>query len=251
MRILLIDNHDHKLFESFDNFIFLSPHFDDAVLSCGLLLDELQKNKKDILVIAFFTKASKNSYLEDARVFVHKSGYQDAEKLFGDREVEDKNALRLFGAKHLYLDFTDTVFRKNNFWEKQKLKKSLKKAISYIKILPKTLILAPLGVGKHPDHLLINSLVKRMKSPTIFWEDFPYNTNPYFLKRFFRWNYKYKKAFTLRGSKNINKIKAIKMYKSQMNMLFGKKEIPNLPEKYYYLKDSKISTNFFAELKDE
>lgn len=237
--------------KSFNNFIFLSPHFDDAVLSCGLLLDSLQKNKKNILVVTVFTKASKKPYSKDAKVFVYKSGYKDAEELFARREVENGNALRLFNAKYLHLDFTDAVFRKNNYWENQKLKKNLTQTINNIKTPPKTLILVPLGVGKHPDHLLINGLVKRMKTPTIFWEDFPYNTNPYFVKRFFRFNYKYREAFILKDSKNINKTKAIKMYKSQIGMLLGKKKTPNLPEKYYYLKDSKIFKNFFAELRDE
>ena len=240
-----------KLLNNYNNFIFISPHFDDTVLSCGLLLDCLQKNKKNILIVTFFTKASKKPYSKEAKVFVNKSGYDDANKLFKDRAIENKNALAFFYAKYLNLDFIDTVFRQNNIIENQKLKRKLKQSINNIKILPKTLILAPLGLGDHPDHILINKLIKKIDKPIIFWEDFPYNKNPISIKSFFRWNLNYQKAFDLIDSKNIRKNKAIKMYKSQMNPLFKKRKIPNLPEKYYYLKNSKISTNLFAELNEE
>jgi len=235
---------------SFDNFIFLSPHFDDAVLSCGLLLEKLNKSKKNILVVTLFTKASKKPYNEDAKKFVFKSGFTNAERLFLARKIEDINSLKLFKAKHIHLDFTDTVFRNHNFLLDMKLEKELFNATLEMKSNPKTLVLAPLGVGGHSDHLLINKLVKKFNWPAVFWEDFPYNTNLLETLKFYNSNPQYKTGLILASSNKNVKFKAIKKYKSQMNVLFKKRVIPSLPEKYFYLRNSRTLTNFFTEFRE-
>src|SRR5260221_14357797 len=79
--------------------VFVSPHFDDAVLSCGTLLTKLS-GKTDITVINVFTKAHGKPYTLSARKNLIDSGkYSDADKLFGDREQEDKKALSKLSVK--------------------------------------------------------------------------------------------------------------------------------------------------------
>ena len=237
----------NKLIHSFNNFIFLSPHLDDAVLSSGLLLDCLQKNKKNILVLTIFTHGSKKPYSKEASKFVKKSGYKDAEKLFSDRIIEDRNALFFLNAKYQHLSHVDVVFRKTGYLNNRLLKIDILKTLKKIKFKQKTLLLAPLGVGLHPDHILINKLVKKINKPTLYWEDFPYNTNTYSIKIFFKWNFGYIKAFVLKNQNNFRKNKAIQMYKSQINVLFNKGKIINLPERYYFSSNSKISKKIFTE----
>lgn len=258
-----------KLLESFDRFVFISPHLDDAVLSCGQLLLDLKRLKKKVTVITIFTKPGLRNISPQAKKFLKNCGYLDAAKLYRGFRSEDARVLKFLNAKPAHLNFIDAAWRlksrnipvyrsedaqfsgKVSLLDARLIKKVRTKLNILISKSKRLLVIGSLGIGGHVDHIIVRELLKEIETPKLFWEDFPYNTNPYFLKRFFRWNYKYKKAFNLKGSKNIKKIKAIKMYKSQINMLFGKKEIPNLPEKYYYLKDSRIPTNFFAELSDE
>ena len=160
------------------------------------------------------------------------------------------NSLNLFGAKHLHFSFIDTVFRKHNFLYDHRLRKKLAESIDSLQTNPKTLILAPLGVGDHPDHLLINKLAQKLKSPVLFWEDFPYNTNHQSVEMFYNSNPRLKRAFNLNPTENTSKFGAIRLHKSQMRVLFKNGVIPTLPEKYFYLKDSKILTNLFAEFSE-
>ena len=160
------------------------------------------------------------------------------------------SSLELFGAKHLHFSFIDTVFRKHNFLNDQRLRSELAESIDSLQTNPKTLILAPLGVGNHPDHLLINNLAQKLKKPTLFLEDFPYNTNHQSVEMFYNSNPRFKGAFNLTPIGNTSKFRAIRLHKSQMKVLFRNGEIPTLPEKYFYLKDSKILTNLFAEFSE-
>jgi LmbE family N-acetylglucosaminyl deacetylase len=246
-----------RLIKNYDRFIFLSPHLDDAVLSCGQLIIDLKKHKKDITVVTVFTKAGMKDISPQSKSFIKSCGYQNAEKLYKDFKSEDSKVLRSLNIKFTHLDFIDAAWRIDD--EKKQIYKNSKSQFSGI-ISPKdnklvesikikledlairntrALILSPLGVGGHADHVIIRDVLKIIDYPKLFWEDFPYNTYHKVLKNFISKNLEFKRAFGISRLYFSEKEKLIKFYKSQTGSLFPSGKIKCISEKYYFEKNSK------------
>ncbi|NTU46193.1 PIG-L family deacetylase [Candidatus Roizmanbacteria bacterium] len=177
----------------------ISPHLDDALLSTGMLLTSLQPYS-DITVISIFTKGTPGPYTLSARKFISTSGCNDAVTLFEKRKLEDKKALAKIGAKHVYLEFEDALFRKKasqSLWGKilpefshlypiyrfnilgnaissrdtapDQLKQVLKKYIP-----PQAIVLSPLGIGNHVDHTITRFVCTELFPQVVYYADFPY-----------------------------------------------------------------------------
>jgi LmbE family N-acetylglucosaminyl deacetylase len=178
--------------------VFLSPHLDDAVLSCGLQIIDLINRGKSVLVVTFFTRGS-NLLSPDITLFVKDSGATSAEQLFLDRVQEDKKVMKLLSADPQHFSFCDALFRTHpkephallyGTYQKvfsgkihsldSELLSTLTGTISEImshSAKTSTLFYAPLGVGGHVDHLLIHQAAKAAQlSKMRFWEDVPYQT---------------------------------------------------------------------------
>ncbi len=218
-----------------------------------------------MLVVSIFTRSTQPPNSTQAEEFLDECGYLDAGKLFSDRKTEDINALTYLGAKYLHLKFIDAAwrvvepnianssqFRLRNIKRQHVYKdarvqfsgrisihdKRLKRivgeeftAIANRQIQP-TLYLAPVGVGGHADHILVRDAVLKINPEVILWEDFPYNVATADIDKFRKEHAGYINVFNL--SKNwLQKNQAIKLYKSQVPVLF-KKEIPKTAEKYYF-----------------
>jgi len=275
-KALLNDLNLESTLNKFNHFIFLSPHLDDVVLSCGLLLEKVASLGKEADVITIFTKASPPPLTKLASEFTQKSGYKNPHRLFEDRKLEDKKALKIFKAKYRHLDYVDAAFRKVDplrglpstrylswlipklvhVYPKPKkqfsgqvsildrklsntLLKDLKKIVIKVK-KTKTLILAPLGIGGHADHVIVRDISRRFGLPVLFWSDFPYNTHEEGMQKFFSEEKGYKEFFKIKDSKAAKKIRAVRRYKSQVPVLFPQGKIPNIPETYYIAEESKI-----------
>lgn len=253
--------------KKFETYIFFSPHLDDAVLSCGLLLKRLKTMRKNIFVYSIFTRASNEPFTEQAVRFMASCSYKSAHQLFRDRKKEDVLATAYFGAGNKHLNFIDAAWRKTNFYNKhlrfakllefiphlthvypnattqfsgnpsplddllqikltQKLSKEVQRANR------KTLLLAPLGVGGHVDHVITRLCVENLDKPILFWQDAPYSTSPQNVTRFFTKN-KYYKPYIYIPDGIGDKTVGIAFYKSQLPALFPDRGVPSLPETYY------------------
>lgn len=238
---------------------FISPHFDDAVLSAGSLLLRLSKTNQ-ITIVNVFTKASEKPYTSSAKRFIGSCRYKDADLLFNDREKEDAKVLKNKNIKIINLGYIDAIFRKKqqlNILEKlwsrlipeishiypiykysvnkgkisrydNSLLKEIKTSLNEI-IKDKAIVFCPLAVGKHIDHVIINKVCSNLFSNCIYWIDFPYSQ--YQILRFSK-NYKY---FYFQVDKG-EKIKMIKGYKSQYKSLFPK-DIDFFPQEQFLLKN--------------
>lgn len=246
-----------KLLRNYNNFIFVSPHLDDAILSCGYLITDLIKLKKEVILITVFTKALSKTITPQARSFLKNCGYKSAAKLFKDRKAEDIGVSKFLNTNHICLNFIDAAWRLNNkrlpIYTKQEIQFS-GKVLPYDKTLAKTiktrlvkiisrnkspLVLSPLGIGGHVDHIIVRKIINNLVCSKIFWEDYPYNTNRKNIKDFFIQNKKFRPLFTLRRFRFSQKDKLIRFYKSQINCLFPSGRIPHINEKYYFVKNSK------------
>jgi LmbE family N-acetylglucosaminyl deacetylase len=243
----------------YNNFVFISPHFDDAVLSCGQFILDLKKMGKKVSVITVFTKASVKTVSPQAKSFLAKCGYENANKLFKDREKEDLLNAKYLGINVKYLSFTDAAWRrdangkplyhseKSQFSGKvsKKDKVLIEKVSANIESLinkqkGKYLILAPLSVGGHADHVIIQKIICKLNYPKLFWEDFPYNTNRKLFKRFIDQNGEFNLIYKSNRLQAFKKDRAIRFYKSQTASLFPLGKIPHISENFYAQKKSEL-----------
>ncbi len=180
------------------NVFVISPHFDDAILSAGMLISEL-RGKANVTVVNVFTKAHKEPYTLSAKHFLKSAKVTDALMLYKDREKNDTMALQRIHTHAINLEETDALFRKKKKmtiigkyiaefdhvyptyrWHVIGKISSSDPAILKVKrklqaVIPKNaIVVAPFGVGNHVDHMICHILCKDLFPNCIFYLDFPY-----------------------------------------------------------------------------
>jgi len=183
------------------DYIYVSPHLDDAVFSAsGSIIKNIQ-DKKSVLIITIFTEGKKNigkSYCID------NNSNQIYKNLVcsDNRKKEDIEIMNKLGVDYIYLNTPDILNRhmimnilsmnmapSNNNLITQDMDFFKKYSMNLVLILNKyykknTIIYFPLGAGNHPDHLLINTIGMKInnKFNILFYEDMPYSFYPTHLK---------------------------------------------------------------------
>jgi LmbE family N-acetylglucosaminyl deacetylase len=159
----------------------VSPHLDDAVLSAGAWLSALSE-VSPVLVATVFSAAAGPPYSWIARRFVRGSGYGEATELFAARRAEDLHVLSELGLTPVHLGQIDAVFRRTAIgpWTRpsyptlrfdalrgrlarsdRSLRVSVARLIAeLIDRHDPALVLAPLGIGRHVDHLIVRDGVR-------------------------------------------------------------------------------------------
>lgn len=231
--------------------VFISPHYDDAVLSCGSLLSALS-GKTDITIVNVFTKANSGPYTLSAKQFLKTSGVTDAVALYKERKEEDKMALSSFSVKIINIDLEDALFRRKKMtsllgkllpefdhvyptYRWHILKKIIQKdpAIKELSIKlasyknKKNLIFAPYGIGDHVDHKIVRTVCEAMFHHVILYSDFPYNIRLNTYGRTLKNGQEYHLIPDMK-----KKIQLIKKYKTQYSGLFDK-TVPEHEEVFF------------------
>lgn len=230
----------------------ISPHFDDAALSCYRLMSEIP-DAKQIVVINIFTKGSRKPYTFSAKKNLKDSGgYRNAIALYKQRTQEDKRALSSMRVLSVNLGIPEALFRKkrrnsilgrlipemNHYyptyrWHVVKKVHPNDPAISQLKkklrtfTKEKALFIVPFGIGNHADHLIARTVCAQLCKNIVYYADFPYsaisenrlNTDVY------------QKIGLSPRIRTKNQL--LKLYKSQYNSLFPKGKIPNHKEVYF------------------
>ena len=78
--------------------VVLSPHLDDAVLSCGALMMHAA-SATTVTVATIFTEAGGVPHTLSARRYLHQVGVTDARALYQQRRAEDDEALASIGVR--------------------------------------------------------------------------------------------------------------------------------------------------------
>src|SRR5437868_5354657 len=82
--------------------IALSPHLDDAVLSCGSLLAEAGR-RVPVTVMTFFTEAGPAPHTLSTRRYLRLTESADAYELYATRRAEDREVMEQLGAQWRHL----------------------------------------------------------------------------------------------------------------------------------------------------
>lgn len=246
----------NKIVKSKLEVVIISPHYDDAILSCSELLLQLNK-KTNITIVNVFTSAHEGPYTLSAKKYLQYSGYTDAVLLYNKRKNEDENAFSEFTVSIVNLGLEDALFRKkkkNNilgsfipefnhvyptyrFHILKHIAKNdyaftiLKKSIMKFN-KNKCLIFAPIGIGNHADHVIVRKVCEELFDNLILYSDFPYNIR----KKQYGLILSSKSEYQLQPNMMKKKV-LIKKYKSQFNGLFPNGIIPDHKEIYFVSKN--------------
>lgn len=213
--------------------LFLSPHLDDAVLSCGGLIGWLSSDCT-VTVASVFTGAPWFGPYSGLATWLHNiSGYRRARPLFRARRSEDRTATARLGANFRHLSFRDSVYRKGKpgQWLYQSSVQTTPKPDDeeLIERLGKSLkdlcqgydfVICPLGIGGHVDHRIVRIAAERHSLPHAYYPDIPYvwmtSKNDLDIAPDL-----HRVAFTLSDACTTAWLCAVQDYRSQLRMLDG------------------------------
>lgn len=237
--------------------VFVSPHLDDAVLSCGALMTVLAQHC-DVLVATVFTESGPAPHTRAARAFLRQCAAPDADGLFAARRSEDAAVLTGIGVRHEHLGLADALFRTRRHAEtgpwrhvpelvhryptfrfdiaRGRVSRGDRGVVDEIAERAAALadadgpVFFPLGVGRHVDHLLARGAGEHLAARAVYYADFPYSQSHPVDQDFVRQH----RLLPARWTTGIAaKDALIRGYATQVDALFPDTVIPRSDETYY------------------
>jgi LmbE family N-acetylglucosaminyl deacetylase len=177
--------------------VYLAPHADDAVLSCGGAIHRQAAAGDAVLVLTFFAgEAQAGAPLSSFAREQHRH-WGDPPQPMALRRAEDRAALTRLGAGALHWDYCDAVYRSDkggqplypdldSLWETvhpgdpmaADESAALTRRLADLFSPEDTVtIYAPLGAGHHVDHQIVHTAARgllRQGYRLAFYEDYPY-----------------------------------------------------------------------------
>ena len=224
--------------------IYLAPHLDDAVLSCGGLIHRQTEAGESVLVITVFAGSSICTELSIFATYLYHTWNLGMDPMEG-RRMEDQRALAFLGAEYRHLEHMDCIYRgvpDGGGWlypKRDDIFGGVHPAeLDYGRALARelgpalplaggTTLYAPLGIGHHVDHQIVRQaacILRRDGCEVRFFEDYPYSAGAGELEIALRdapgsnWS----SRLELLSSEDMEaKIEAISRYASQIDPLFG------------------------------
>ena len=177
--------------------VYLSPHLDDVVLSCGGTVHRQARSGGTVLVITIFAGEYEGAVLSPFALEQH-AYWSNPPRPMALRRAEDAAALALLEAEVLHLDYLDAVYRASPgdqwlyvdletlFGDVQpddpvggeETRDLAERLAALIPPPDQTVIYAPLGIGHHVDHQIVHRAARHLFAagyPVAFFEDFPYS----------------------------------------------------------------------------
>ena len=175
--------------------IYISPHFDDAVLSCGGLIWEQTHSGISVEIWTVMAGDPPPGPESEMAQVMHATWHQSQ----GSRESgtgletvalrrgEDQNAARRVGASIHHLPFPDAIYRRSTtgtlfypegiFVPPHPRETSLLEEIARLvatKLTQYDTIVCPLALGGHVDHIVTRKAIESLGRPLWYYADVPY-----------------------------------------------------------------------------
>lgn len=170
--------------------IFLSPHYDDVVLSCGGTVATLVDAGCEPPMVAVFGGETPEELVGDFARWKHSRwGYDSADAVLGVRRGEDTAAATVLGCRTRWLGYFDAIYRGDRYARDGELCGQLREVeeglvpllADEISALPEwvegTTVYVPLAIGDHVDHQITfaaGRLLAARGIPVFAYEDCPY-----------------------------------------------------------------------------
>lgn len=182
--------------DEFERVVILSPHLDDAALSCGALLHAL-RDRISTLVVSISSATSRRLVSDGSRKIERRHGHVSSRT----RRLEDIAAMRSVNADFVHLSFADGIYRRSPLTGKLIYRQARERWIAprvddmahieelYLVLrrlcldLGRILLISPMGIGHHVDHQIAAQVAVRLTEASagaelLFYEDFPYVADP-------------------------------------------------------------------------
>jgi LmbE family N-acetylglucosaminyl deacetylase len=250
--------------------VYLSPHLDDAVMSCGGIIHRQISSGDQVLAITIFSGNHQGGELSPFALVQH-SYWGNPPHPMLLRRAEDAAALALLGADVQHLDYPDAVYRaapdgkwiytdEEALWQAVSLADPLAgegsqaladRLDALLSPADQTVVYVPLGVGRHVDHQIVHAAARRLLQRgyrLAFYEDVPYAMTPGATELAVtaagadEWK---AEAVPLDPEDLAAKVSALSYYRSQMYVLFG--GIENMPNRIWAFAASRAPEIGLAE----
>jgi LmbE family N-acetylglucosaminyl deacetylase len=224
--------------KGFYDSIYLSPHLDDAVLSCGGQIHQQIQSGKEILVVTIMAGDPPNGILSGFAMSLQ-DRWELAIDAVAARRQEDVKAGHLLGVDIVHWDIPDCIYRVDPtsgealYASEEALFGPIHPAdddliddlVRYMTNLPiHHRILIPLAVGHHVDHQLVRLAAERWPNKTSFayYEEYPYASDPALIRAALtpdeRWH---PEVIPLSRPALSARIRAASYYRSQISTFFN------------------------------
>lgn len=231
---------------------FISPHFDDALLSAGEIIRFLSL-KTSVTIITVFTKADNGPQTLSAKKHLRQVNFNNPKKYYHQRLLEDTKIQQSLQISSVNLGYIEALWRtrpkvgylrllagkiipeflyiyptyrfhiitgKISTYDQQTI---INIKNSLLKILPsKSHVFCPYGIGNHVDHLIVRRAVEMICKPN-YWLDQPYVVSKKIDPSHFR------NLFTFTVNQE-NKNIYLRKYQTQFNTLFENQNNPKIDE---------------------
>jgi LmbE family N-acetylglucosaminyl deacetylase len=182
---------NHLLPKNIMRWIYISPHFDDAVLSCGGLIREQTQKGIPVEIWTVCAGDAPPGPLSLLAMGCHYQwGHESAEEVVAARRLENQQAADLVGSETVNFSIPDCIYRRSPTGEllypedvfvpihtfEKDLHLEVAAALSS-ELQVEDIVVSPLGVGSHLDHLMTRRAVESLKRPIWYYADIPYLLN--------------------------------------------------------------------------
>lgn len=217
--------------------IFLSPHLDDAALSCGGAIARHDADGARVLVVTLCTALPDSSTpFSSFAAATHATWKLAPEEAVSARLREDELAMERLGADFYWADFSDAIYRMPDVYINNESlfgtpapndplgPELVALLVDLRRRAPNATFYAPLGIGNHVDHQLVcaAALIDANGTTTALYEDVPYVLREGALdQRFGALGGRFVPSTIDIDDGLSRKIGAIEAYTSQVDDLFG------------------------------
>lgn len=168
--------------------IFISPHLDDAVLSAGGLIYDLTRSGARVETWTLSCGFPPPGEVSPMAQLLHfQWGFSSAEETVRLRRAEDERAAAIVGAQPVHFDFLDCIYRRSpdgewlypmSVFEPPHAADSdlpaQMTAVLASRLQPEDVILCPLAIGSHVDHVNVRRAAEGLGRPLVYFADIPY-----------------------------------------------------------------------------
>jgi LmbE family N-acetylglucosaminyl deacetylase len=224
--------------------IYISPHLDDAVLSCaGRIWQQAQLGEPVLVVTVFAAAPAPDAPFSLFAQELHTRWGHLADAV-ARRQDEDLAALTLLGAEAVHWPYTDCIYRQapddhfpyaseEALWaeihpsEKSGLVVEL---ADRLRALPfrqdggdaqAPTVYAPLGVGHHVDHQIVRRAAEASGHRLTYYEEYPYAQDPHEVRVALEGRHWQARQVLLSAEALRAKIAAVACYRSQLSTFWA------------------------------
>ena len=172
--------------------IYLSPHLDDAVLSCGGMIHQQAQAGARVVVVTLCAGMPAARAASAFAESLYARWQIPAAQAVSARRTEDQAALRALGAEWIHLEVPDCIYRVNpatgealyaseaalfGEWQLSEtalLRRSVETLAGCLHLFARRHFYAPLALGHHVDHQLARRAAEQAGGVWAYYEDYPY-----------------------------------------------------------------------------